>query len=180
MPCDLLFNIFFFCSFLNPDNPKDSVAIRLGLSPSDALYDKRAKLLQLLKLSNNCDLKVLPAPAFISGELLAFVRVFNMNEEQLEHWIATEERAADLLHIDCALETALEMKTWQYLQTRLMLLLRVFPTSLEQDEIQLLEVKGECGKQQMDGINEMLLEYRVLEKRILAAALDYAKQRTKA
>lgn len=84
----------------------------------------------------------------------------------------------DLLHIDCALETSLESKTWQYLQTRLMLLLRVFPQTLEEDEKQLALVKDQ--QVAMSSRAAMILEYRVLEKRILAAALDYAKQRTKA
>ncbi|KAL9880982.1 actin-histidine N-methyltransferase [Glossina fuscipes] len=163
--------------FINSVNPKDSIAIKLGLSQSDPLYEKRSQLLQLLNIPKNGELKVLPAPEHISPELLAFVRVFNMNEEQLQHWICSE-RATDLLHIDCALETSLESKTWQYLQTRLMLLLRVFPTTLEADETQLAGVK--CGKLQMAQIPVMILEYRILEKRILAAALDYAKQRTKA
>ncbi|XP_073828279.1 actin-histidine N-methyltransferase-like [Musca autumnalis] len=163
--------------FINPSNPKDKVSIKLGLSPSDVLFEKRAKLLELLKIPKNSELKVLPSPDFISPELLAFVRVFNMNEEQLDHWI-TSERAMDLLHIDCALETTLETKTWQYLQTRLMLLLRVFPQTLEEDEQQLALVKEQ--KLAMSSRAAMILEYRVLEKRILAAALDYAKQRTKA
>lgn len=166
--------------FINPLNPKDSVAIKLGLSTSDALYEKRAKLLQLLNIPKNSELKVLPPPEYISAELLAFVRAFNMNEEQLEHWI-NSERAVDLLHIDCALETALETKTWQYLQTRLMLLLRIFPTTLEADETQLAEVKVTPASEKQPGYTAtMILEYRILEKRILAAALDYAKQRTKA
>ncbi|XP_061400027.1 actin-histidine N-methyltransferase [Musca vetustissima] len=164
--------------FINPSNPKDKISIKLGLSPSDVLYEKRAKLLELLNIPKNSELKVLPAPEFISPELLAFVRVFNMNEEQLDHWIGNAERAMDLLHIDCALETSLETKTWQYLQTRLMLLLRVFPQTLEEDEQQLALVKEK--KVEMSSRAAMILEYRVLEKRILAAALDYAKQRTKA
>uniref|UniRef100_A0A1I8MNS6 protein-histidine N-methyltransferase n=1 Tax=Musca domestica TaxID=7370 RepID=A0A1I8MNS6_MUSDO len=163
--------------FINASNPKDKISIKLGLSPSDVLFEKRAKLLELLSIPKNSELKVLPAPDFISPELLAFVRVFNMNEEQLDHWI-NSERAMDLLHIDCALETSLESKTWQYLQTRLMLLLRVFPQTLEEDEKQLALVKDQ--QVAMSSRAAMILEYRVLEKRILAAALDYAKQRTKA
>ncbi|XP_053949447.1 actin-histidine N-methyltransferase [Anastrepha ludens] len=162
--------------FINATNPKDYVCIKLGLGTSDPLFEQRAKLLSLMKITKNTDLKVLPPPAYISPELLAFVRVFNMNAQQLEHWI-TSERAMDLLHIDCALETALVSKTWQYLQTRLMLLLRVFPTTLEADEEKLAAYKK--GELYFCYIEAMILEYRVLEKRILAAALDYAKQRVK-
>ncbi|XP_011177109.3 actin-histidine N-methyltransferase [Zeugodacus cucurbitae] len=162
--------------FINPTNPKDFVSIKLGLGTTDPLVEKRAKLLQKMQIAKNTILQVLPSPKYISAELLAFVRVFNMNAQQLEHWI-TSERAMDLLHIDCALETTLESKTWQYLQTRLMLLLRVFPTTLGADEEQLAAYKK--GELYLCYVEAMVLEYRVLEKRILAAALDYAKQRVK-
>ena len=166
------------CSFINATNPKDSIAIKLGLSASDPLCEARAKLLSLLDIPKNSELKLLPSPEYISPQLLAFVRVFNMNAEQLQHWMSESDRAADLMHIDCALDTSLETKTWQYLQTRLMLLLRIFPSSLEQDEV---ELKKLHDKQiELDYVSSMILEYRVLEKRILSAALEYAKQRTKA
>ncbi|XP_067636134.1 actin-histidine N-methyltransferase isoform X2 [Eurosta solidaginis] len=162
--------------FVNPDNPKDYVCIKLGLGNSDPLFTQRAKLLEMMQILKNTELRVLPPPTFISPELLAFVRVFNMNEQQLEHWISSE-RAMDLLHIDCALETTLESKTWQYLQTRLMLLLRVFPTTLEADEKQLAAYKKD--ELFLCYVEAMVLQYRILEKRILTAALDYAKQRIK-
>ncbi|XP_036215371.2 actin-histidine N-methyltransferase [Bactrocera oleae] len=162
--------------FINPTNPKDYVCIKLGLGSTDPLLEKRVQLLLMMQISKNTDLQVLPPPKYISSELLAFVRVFNMNAQQLEHWI-NSERAMDLLHIDCALETTLESKTWQYLQTRLMLLLRVFPTTLEVDEEQLAAYKK--GELYLCYVEAMVLEYRVLEKRVLAAALDYAKQRVK-
>ncbi|TMW41013.1 hypothetical protein DOY81_013906 [Sarcophaga bullata] len=97
-----------------------------------------------------------------------------MNKDQLEHWIKSE-RAIDLLHIDCALETELDSKTLAVFTNTL--LLRAFPTTLEQDEAQFEKLKG--NRSQRMYIKKMLLEYRILEKRILSAALDYAKQRTK-
>ncbi|XP_055842907.1 actin-histidine N-methyltransferase [Episyrphus balteatus] len=162
--------------FVYPDNKKDSVSIKLGLSSSDELLTERTKLLEMLEIPKNTELKVFQAPLFISPKLLAFVRIFNMNKEQLEHWI--ENRATDLFHIDCALETSLESKTWLFLQTRLSLLLRVFPTTLEEDELALQN--HEKGQTKVGYLKALILQYRILEKRILTNALDYAKQRTKA
>lgn len=162
--------------FIYPENTKDSVSIRLGLGNHDELYSDKSKLLDQLHIANNCELKVLQSPEYISPHLLAFVRIFNMNQDQLNHWINTE-RAVDLLHIDCALETSLESKTWMFLQTRLCILLRVFPTTLEDDEIALLN--HQKGQSKLGHIKAMLLQYRILEKKILMNALDYAKQRTK-
>lgn len=165
-------------SFVDMQNPKDYVQIRLGLSPTDALAEQRAMLLAELNIERKAELRVLPAPEHISGELLAFVRVFNMSKEQLEHWCSDLERAVDLLHIDCALETDLETRTWQYLYQRLKLLLGVLEATLkEADELKQLEAL----QQQADAseIDIMVLQYRRLERRILSDALQYAQERLK-
>lgn len=174
------------CSFLDTQNQKDYVQIRLGLSPTDPLGEQRARLLSTLNIERKAELRVLPAPEHISGELLAFVRVFNMSAEQLEHWCSDLGRAVDLLHIDCALETDLETRTWQYMYQRLKLLLGVLEATLhETDEVQQLEAlqlneNQEDQKQQAhDEIDIMLLQYRRLERRILTDALQYAQERLK-
>ncbi|XP_030378478.1 actin-histidine N-methyltransferase [Scaptodrosophila lebanonensis] len=183
--------------FLDPDNRKDYVNIKLGLSPTDPLAEQRASLLARLNIERKAELRVLPAPDYISGELLAFVRVFNMSAAQLEHWHSDPERTVDLLHIDCALETDHETRTWQYLYQRLKLLLGVFeatqgaleaslPDGGAAEKLQALQV--ECNEQVEGGglpqrteleIDLMLLQYRRLEKQILAEALQYAQERCK-
>lgn len=92
-----------------------------------------------------------------------------MNEEQLDHWLAPEKCATDLLYLDCALDTALEKKTWTFLKTRLTLLLRSFPTSLDDD---LATVNGN-QKKKLGHVQVMILQYRISEKIILRQALDY-------
>lgn len=117
---------------------------------------------------------MLPAPDFISKELLAFVRVFKMSAEQLDHWCSDLDRAGDLLHIDCALETDHETRTWQFLEDRLKLLLAVFNKEMhEADEVKELELKD--GQE----IELMLFLYRRLERSILAGALQYAQEHRK-
>ncbi|EDV99648.1 actin-histidine N-methyltransferase [Drosophila grimshawi] len=169
--------------FLDMHNLKDYVQIRLGLSPTDPLVEQRSLLLAELNIERKAELRVLPAPEHISGELLAFVRVFNMSKEQLEHWCSDLERAVDLLHIDCALETDLETRTWQYLYQRLKLLLGVLEASLhEADERQQLEALQREQVEQPSAsrdIDIMVLQYRRLERCILTDALQYAQERLK-
>ncbi|KAH8241729.1 hypothetical protein KR038_011538 [Drosophila bunnanda] len=170
--------------FVDLSNRKDYVKIRLGLSPTDPLVEQRARILAKLNIDRKAELRVLPAPDFISGELLAFVRVFNMSAEQLEHWHSDLERAGDLLYIDCALETDHETRTWQYLYQRLKLLLGVFEATLkEADEVELLsqlKIKETVGEAPAGHeIDLMLLEYRRLERSILAGALQYAQEHCK-
>lgn len=164
--------------FIYPDNQYDCVPIKLGLSQSDELLEDRTKLLEALGISISGDLFVLPQPIFISTKLLGFVRVFNMNKEQLTHWIGSD-RAQDLLHVDCALETSLESKTWSFIQIRLTLLLRSFPTTLDDDVALLASHQGK-GANKLGHVKSMLVHYRILEKKILTEALEYVKQRIKA
>ncbi|EDV47427.1 histone-lysine N-methyltransferase setd3 [Drosophila erecta] len=167
--------------FVDVNNLKDYVNIRVGLSPTDALAAKRASILDKLNIRHNAELRVLPAPEFISKELLAFVRVFKMSAEQLDHWCSDLERAGDLLHIDCALETDHETRTWQFLEDRLKLLLAVFDKEMrEADELkELSELELKDGAKSGQEIELMLLLYRRLERSILAGALQYAQEHRK-
>lgn len=169
---------FCLCSFVYPDNRNDSVAVRLGLSPTEPLYAKRTALLQRLHINPAAtELLVLPAPHHIAGEMLAFVRIFNMNATQLDHWLGADRNAADLQCLDCALDTELEQRTWVFLMVRFQLLLRAFPTTLADDEIALEAHRR--NQNRMGFMRAMVVQYRVLEKRMLSAALDYVSQRTK-
>lgn len=171
--------------FVDPNNAKNYMEIRLGQSTSDALSGQRVRLLAQLRIKT---LRVLPSPEFISGELLAFVRIFNMSSDQLDHWCSNVERAVDLLHIDCALETDLETRTWQFLYNRFKLLIGVLEATLpEADEVQQLEalqlqhndVEHEDQPDSKLEIDIMILQYRQLERRILNDALLYVQERLK-
>lgn len=158
-------------------NQSDSVVIHLGLSPSDVLVKQRTQLLDNIGILKSTEITALPAPKYISPELLAFVRVFNMNEEQLTHWLAPNKQATDLLYLDCALDTSLELKTWNYLKMRLLLLLKAFPTS-HADDVAQLEQHQRKGQQKLGHIKTMIVQYRISEKRILNDALAYIEERT--
>lgn len=159
-------------------NLSDSVSIRLGLSQSDPLVNKRTQLLESIGVFKENDLAVLPAPIFISPELLGFVRVFNMDEEQLTHWLAPGKCATDLLHLDCALNTELETKAWIFMKTRITLLLKAFATTSEDDE-HLLEMHQKKGQQKLGHIKLLIVQFRLNEKRILREALTYVNERIK-
>lgn len=104
-----------------------------------------------------------------------------MTKEQLDRWNASD-RVEDLHHIDCALETELESKTWNFLHNRLNLLLRMFPTTLDEDRALLQNVGGTSGKGQTPKLGHhrtMLILLRAIEKQILMEASDFAKTRIK-
>lgn len=87
------------------------------------------------------------------------------------------DRSNDLLHVDCALETALEMKIWNFLKMRLTILLRSFTTTIAEDEI-IVEAHRK-GQNKLGHNRALVIQFRLIEKRILQDALEYVEQRTK-
>jgi protein-histidine N-methyltransferase len=83
------------------------------------------------------------------------------------------------MHIDCGLECKLETKSWLFLQTRLQLLLKVFPTTLAED-VELISKSASGGTNKLGRIRQMLINFRIIEKTILSDALEFAKSRVKA
>jgi protein-histidine N-methyltransferase len=70
--------------FVYPDNEHDAVKIRLGVSRSDPLYSIRYRLLQTLSLPALAEFYITPGPFPIDGKLLAFVRIFNMDQSMYQ------------------------------------------------------------------------------------------------
>ena len=62
------------------DNDYDVYWIRLGISKSDPLQEKRNILLNKLSISSTTDFSIRKDAKPIDGQLLAFLRIFNMNE----------------------------------------------------------------------------------------------------
>uniref|UniRef100_A0A1B6DPA2 protein-histidine N-methyltransferase n=1 Tax=Clastoptera arizonana TaxID=38151 RepID=A0A1B6DPA2_9HEMI len=156
--------------FIYPPNNVDSYKIRLGVSKSDPLEYLKSLLLQRLELPMAADFSILCGQLPIENKLLAFVRIFNMNQEQLQYWI-DHDRSTDLMHVDCALETELDNKTWSFLQARIKLLATLYPTKLEDDL-----------KIDLDALTEhkkMAVQLRICEKSILQRASEYVEQRIK-
>lgn len=163
-------DLFIHNGFVYENNEHDSYWIRLGISKSDPLQNKRIELLKMLSLSNTNDFFIKKATQQpIDGKLLAFLRIFNMNEEQLEHWLENG-KSADLQYIECALDTTLEKKAWTFLQTRLKLLLTAYKTTTEEDKKLLVEDK------QMTPNKQLAIRMRLTEKLIINDTLNYVDQ----
>lgn len=144
--------------FVYPENGNKNFSIRLSLSKADELFDDRSKLLQLVGVRSSGSFQISPA---FSNELLAFVRVFNMNKDQLKTWLEAE-KTKELLNPDLKLDKAMEQKMLMFLLMRVKILLKAFPTTIEEDQV-LLETQTQKTKQ-------MLIQYRILEKKALNEA----------
>lgn len=159
---------FIHNGFIPNNNEYDSYFVRLGISKCDPLRDKRTILLKKLDLENTQEFKLSKGENPINGKLLAFLRIFNMNEGQLDHWIKSN-KPGDLEYIECALDVSLEKKSWTFLQTRLKLLLATYQTSLEQDKILLNESK-------LSHNTQLAINMRASEKEIIWWTLNWLEQ----
>lgn len=170
--------LFIHNGFVYDENEHDSYALSLGISQADSLKDKRTELLGKLSISSSTTFFLNNTSQPLNGSLLAFLRIFNMNDEQLSHWLESG-KFEDLQCADCALDTVLEKKIWTFLQMRVKLLLSAYRTSLDQDR-ELLQKNQENDKGSSVSTHSLLaIRMRASEKRILNGVLDYAEQRIK-
>lgn len=161
-------DLFLHNGFVYEDNEHDGYWIKLGISKSDPLREKRTELLKNLSMQPTGNFFLKKGPVPIDGALLAFVRIFNMNYEQLRHWLEND-RSDDVQYLECALDTSLEKKSWTFLQARLKLLLGIYKTTLEED-LKLLEDK------QLSANRSLAIRMRTTEKMILKNGIDYVDQ----
>ena len=70
--------LFVHNGFVYPDNEHDGLRLRLGVSRDDPLQAERMKLLGQLSIPASGDFMLKCGPEPVDGNLLAFLRVFNM------------------------------------------------------------------------------------------------------
>ncbi|CRK92834.1 CLUMA_CG006303, isoform A [Clunio marinus] len=148
-------DFFIHNGFVFPENTNKSYNIKLSLSKSDQLLDERTKLFTKIEVKTSGNFQVSPE---FSNDLIAFVRIFNMTKDQLIYWNIADN-AKDLLNSDIKLDEELEGKVRMFLLMRAKILLRAFPTTLDDDESLLAT--------QLQRTKTMLVQYRVLEKKSL-------------
>lgn len=160
---------FLHSGFTDPDNKNDSLPIKLGVSKNDALNQEKVALLASLGLPASGAFMLVPGLHPVSPGLLAFTRIFCMDKDSLGKWKEDGEKARGLMHEDCDVGTTVEDKTWTFLHTRVSLLTRAYPTTVQEDEV-LMEGAS--------GLDALLRSQLLCEKRILSDAAAYLASRT--
>ncbi|CAH1997588.1 unnamed protein product [Acanthoscelides obtectus] len=160
---------FFVNGFVYEDNVHDGYWLKLGISKSDPLQEKRNDVLSRLTLEPTDRFFIKKGAEPIDGQLLAFLRIFNMNEEQLDHWLLTTP-LDQLENSKVTIDAELDKKVWKFLQTRLKLLQGLYKTTLQED-VQILKRKD------LSDNRKLAIRMRMTEKRIFEDALKYVNQR---
>ncbi|XP_017662913.1 PREDICTED: histone-lysine N-methyltransferase setd3 [Lepidothrix coronata] len=166
--------------FFFDNNSHDRVKIKLGVSKSDRLYAMKAEVLARAGIPTSSVFALHATEPAISAQLLAFLRVFCMSEEELkEHLIG--EHAIDKIftlgNSEFPVSWDNEVKLWTFLEARASLLLKTYKTTVEGDK-SFLETHDLTPHAVM-AIKLRLGEKEILEKAVKSAAASreyYTKQ----
>uniref|UniRef100_A0A671EAK1 protein-histidine N-methyltransferase n=1 Tax=Rhinolophus ferrumequinum TaxID=59479 RepID=A0A671EAK1_RHIFE len=166
--------------FFFDNNSHDRVKIKLGVSKSDRLYAMKAEVLARAGIPTSSVFALHFTEPPISAQLLAFLRVFCMTEEELkEHLLGDNaiDRIFTLGNSEYPVSWDNEVKLWTFLEDRASLLLKTYKTNIEEDKSFLknhdLSVRATMA------IKLRLGEKEILEKAVKSAAANreyYRKQ----
>ncbi|KAM9708583.1 actin-histidine N-methyltransferase isoform 2-T2 [Menidia menidia] len=157
----VIHNGFFF-----EDNAHDRVKIKLGVSKSERLYAMKAEVLARAGIPASCIFAVHGNEPPISAQLLAFLRVFCMTEEELKDYLLGDgavNKIFTLGNSEFPVSWDNEIKLWTFLETRTALLLKTYKTSSEEDR-SLLE------RPDLSLHSRLAVRLRLAEKQILERA----------
>lgn len=161
----VIHNGFFF-----DGNAHDRVKIKLGVSKSDRLYAMKAEVLARAGIPTSSVFALHCSDPPISAQLLAFLRVFCMSEDELKHHLIGEQAIDKIFTLgnsEFPVSWDSEIKLWTFLETRASLLLKTYKTDLKEDR-SLLEGTDLSFHARM-AISLRLAEKEILEKVVKSA-----------
>ncbi|XP_068111092.1 actin-histidine N-methyltransferase [Hyperolius riggenbachi] len=162
----VIHNGFFF-----ENNTHDRVKIKLGVSKSDRLYAMKAEVLARAGIPTSSVFALHVTEPPISAQLLAFLRVFCMTEDELKEHLIGEHalnKIFTLGNTEFPVSWDNEIKLWTFLEARASLLLKTYRTTIEEDK-HLLE-GGDLSLHASMAIKLRLVEKEILEKAVKSAS----------
>uniref|UniRef100_A0A674B731 protein-histidine N-methyltransferase n=1 Tax=Salmo trutta TaxID=8032 RepID=A0A674B731_SALTR len=162
----VIHNGFFF-----QENAHDRVKIKLGVSKSERLYAMKAEVLARAGIPSSSIFALHCSDPPISAQLLAFLRVFCMTEEELKDYLVGEHainKIFTLGNTEFPVSWDNEIKLWTFLETRAALLLQTYKTSSQDDQ---------CALENPDLSfhSRVAIQLRLAEKQILERVVASGK-----
>ncbi|XP_028994828.1 actin-histidine N-methyltransferase [Betta splendens] len=157
----VIHNGFFF-----QDNNHDRVKIKLGVSKSERLYAMKAEVLARAGIPASCVFALHCNEPPISAQLLAFLRVFCMTEEELKDYLLGDHAVNKIFTLgngEFPVSWENEIKLWTFLETRAALLLKTYKTTSEED-------RSLLDKHDLSLHSRVAIQLRLAEKQILEKA----------
>uniref|UniRef100_A0A8C7VVM8 protein-histidine N-methyltransferase n=1 Tax=Oncorhynchus mykiss TaxID=8022 RepID=A0A8C7VVM8_ONCMY len=164
----VIHNGFFF-----QENAHDRVKIKLGVSKSERLYAMKAEVLARAGIPSSSIFALHCSDPPISAQLLAFLRVFCMTEEELKDYLVGEHainKVFTLGNTEFPVSWDNEIKLWTFLETRAALLLQTYKTSSQDDQCVL-------ENPDLSFHSRVAIQLRLAEKQILEKVVARGKAR---
>ncbi|KAJ8411800.1 hypothetical protein AAFF_G00154380 [Aldrovandia affinis] len=152
--------------FFYENNAHDRVKIKLGVSKSERLYAMKAEVLARAGIPSSSIFALHCSEPPISAQLLAFLRVFCMTEEELKDYLVGDHainKIFTLGNTEFPVSWENEIKLWTFLETRAALLLKTYKSTSEEDRL-LLE------NPDLTFHSRVAIKLRLAEKEILERA----------
>ncbi|XP_045679449.1 actin-histidine N-methyltransferase isoform X2 [Phyllostomus hastatus] len=156
--------------FFFDNNSHDRVKIKLGVSKSDRLYAMKAEVLARAGIPTSSVFALHFTEPPVSAQLLAFLRVFCMTEDELkEHLLGDSaiDRVFTLGNAAYPVSWDNEVRLWAFLEDRASLLLKTYKTTSEED-------RSILKNQDLSVRARMAIKLRLGEKEILEKAVESA------
>ena len=153
--------------FVFDANSDDCLTLKLGISKNDAMAADKVSFLEEMNINRSglFFLGRLGPDKPMDQALLGFLRVLCMNKDEIEKIRDNGEQIKALVNVD-ANTPELDKRVFKYLSTRCQLLLKSYPTSLEED-LELLKKDDLSQKQYFCYL------LRSKEKEMLNSAINY-------
>uniref|UniRef100_A0A8C9WSB3 protein-histidine N-methyltransferase n=1 Tax=Scleropages formosus TaxID=113540 RepID=A0A8C9WSB3_SCLFO len=159
--------------FFYEANAHDRVKIKLGVSKSERLYAMKAEVLARAGIPSSSIFALHGADPPMSAQLLAFLRVFCMTEEELKDYLVGDHainKIFTLGNAELPVSWENEIKLWTFLETRAALLLKTYRSTSENDR-SLLE------QPELSFRARVAIQLRLAEKQILEHAVRCGRAR---
>ncbi|KAJ8290276.1 hypothetical protein GJAV_G00010820 [Gymnothorax javanicus] len=154
--------------FFYENNAHDRVKIKLGVSKSERLYAMKAEVLARAGIPSSSIFALHCSEPPISAQLLAFLRVFCMTEEELKDYLVGDHainKIFTLGNTEFPVSWENEIKLWTFLETRAALLLKTYKSTSEEDRLFL-------EKPDLSFHSRVAVKLRLAEKEILERAVS--------
>ena len=165
--------------FVFESNHDDCLTLKFGISKNDALAGQKLSILEELAIPRTglFFMGKLPDKP-LDPALMGFLRVLCLTSKDIDHYSGSPEQIRTLIEVKMNDENVSELdkKVYQYLSTRCQLLLKSYPTTLEQD-LELLETNKNEEFGQKNYFSCLL---RSKEKEMLNGAIKYCNDLIKA
>ncbi|XP_065833522.1 actin-histidine N-methyltransferase-like [Oscarella lobularis] len=161
--------------FVYKGNEHDRMRLKLGVSKNDSLFAMKAEILSRLDIPTSAIFYIYDSVAApFTSQLMAFLRVFCMTHDELKAKLQGSEEVVQMLMGPRGIVNfENETKALDFIQTRCLLLLKQYKTSIEEDNALL-------AKEETSISSKEIAKLLIGEKTVLHQAISFVRAQKEA